>query len=52
MNVLQTMEAVHRYVPTRQGRESVAVGLDTDWVAMAGPVKVSFNCSVQQTLLL
>jgi len=32
MNVKQTMEAVHRYVPTYQDLDSVAAGLDSDWL--------------------
>lgn len=40
MNAVQIMEAVHRYVLTYQGRESVAAGLDTDFLVMAALVKV------------
>ena len=30
MNAVPAMEAVHRYVPTHQDYDSVAVGLDTE----------------------
>ena len=35
MNVTQTMEAVHRHVPTHQDLECVAAGVDTHWLVMA-----------------
>ena len=34
MNVTQTMEAVHRHVPTCQDLEYVAAGLDSDCLVM------------------
>ena len=34
MNVTQTMEAVHRHVPTHQDLECVAAGVDTYWLVM------------------
>ena len=40
MSATPTMEAVHRYVVTHQNHDSVAVGLDTDWLVMAGLVQV------------
>ena len=35
MNVTQTMEAVHRHVPTHQDLECVVAGVDTCWLVMA-----------------
>ena len=35
MNVRQAMETVNRHVPTQQDLESVAAGLDIDWLVMA-----------------
>ena len=43
MNATQTMEAVNRHVPTQQDLESVAAGLDTDWIVIAERVKVSLT---------
>ena len=40
MSVTQTMEPVHRYVPTHQDHDSVAAGLGSDWLVMAGLVQV------------
>ena len=40
MNATQTMEAVSRPVPTHPDHVFVAVELDTDWLVMAGTVKV------------
>ena len=39
------METVNRHVPTQQDLESVAAGLDTDWLVIAEHVQVSFNCT-------
>ena len=50
MSATQTMEAVHRYVPTHQDHDSVAAGLDTDWLVMGGLVQVgSSNAGVINT---
>ena len=35
MNVTQTMEAVHRHVPTHQDLECVAAIVDSHWLVMA-----------------
>ena len=35
MNARQATEAVNTHVPTHQGHESVAAGLDSHWLVMA-----------------
>ena len=37
------METVNRHVPTQQDLESVAAGLDTDWLVIAEHVQVSLT---------
>ena len=41
MNVTQTMEAVHRSVPTHQDHECVAADVDTALLVITEPAQVS-----------
>ncbi len=40
INAMQTMGAVHRYVPTHQDYECVVVEMDLPWLVMEEIVKV------------